>query len=91
MEIINVNEAQFLSSLKQGRRVIDRTLNKMDRDAVEFPGKTLYYNRTAHERPKLHPPLGSTLRVLHVLYITFVAHTVINMVIVEKVSENMAL
>lgn len=39
MEIINVNEAQFLSSLKQGRSVIDRTLNKMDRNAVEFPGK----------------------------------------------------
>lgn len=40
MEIVNVNEAQFLSSLKQGRRVIDRTLNKMDRNTVEFPGKT---------------------------------------------------
>ncbi|KAI4891010.1 hypothetical protein NFI96_023011, partial [Prochilodus magdalenae] len=39
MEIINVNEAQFLSSLKQGRRVIDRTLSKMDRDVVKFPGK----------------------------------------------------
>lgn len=40
MEIVNVNEAQFLSSLKQGRRVIDRTLNKMDGSAVEFPGLT---------------------------------------------------
>lgn len=39
MEIINLNEAQFLSSLKQGRRVIDRTLSKMDKDDVQFPGK----------------------------------------------------
>ncbi|MBN3309203.1 SYAM protein, partial [Amia calva] len=37
MDIINDNEAQFLSSLQQGRRVIDRTLLKMD-DGKVFPG-----------------------------------------------------
>uniref|UniRef100_A0A8C7WKX6 Alanine--tRNA ligase n=1 Tax=Oncorhynchus mykiss TaxID=8022 RepID=A0A8C7WKX6_ONCMY len=37
MDIINENEAQFLSSLKQGRRVIDRTLQRLENNATLFP------------------------------------------------------
>uniref|UniRef100_A0A8C8JJ35 Alanine--tRNA ligase n=1 Tax=Oncorhynchus tshawytscha TaxID=74940 RepID=A0A8C8JJ35_ONCTS len=37
MDIINENEAQFLSSLKQGRRVIDRTLQRLENNDTLFP------------------------------------------------------
>uniref|UniRef100_A0A4W5P8Z6 Alanine--tRNA ligase n=1 Tax=Hucho hucho TaxID=62062 RepID=A0A4W5P8Z6_9TELE len=37
MDIINENEAQFLSSLKQGRRVIDRTLQRLEKNDTLFP------------------------------------------------------
>uniref|UniRef100_A0A8C7M4S0 Alanine--tRNA ligase n=1 Tax=Oncorhynchus kisutch TaxID=8019 RepID=A0A8C7M4S0_ONCKI len=37
MDIINENEAQFLSSLKQGRRVIDRTLQRLESNDTLFP------------------------------------------------------
>ncbi|KAF5893413.1 alanine--tRNA ligase, mitochondrial, partial [Clarias magur] len=57
MEIINVNEAQFLSSLKQGRRVIDRTLNKMDRNA-EFPAAVAW---------SLHRSLGFPLDLIDLM------------------------
>ncbi|XP_061082077.1 alanine--tRNA ligase, mitochondrial isoform X1 [Conger conger] len=40
-DIINDNEAQFLCSLKQGRRVIDRTLQKMG-GANMFPGSVAW-------------------------------------------------
>ncbi|KAG7493024.1 hypothetical protein MATL_G00020050 [Megalops atlanticus] len=41
MDIVNDNEAQFLSSLKQGRRVIERTLQKMGGSKV-FPGSVAW-------------------------------------------------
>ncbi|XP_050951563.1 alanine--tRNA ligase, mitochondrial [Labeo rohita] len=47
MDLINQNEVQFLSSLKQGRRVIDRTLSNMDKDSAVFPASvawSLYRN-----------------------------------------------
>uniref|UniRef100_A0A3B4DBF5 Alanine--tRNA ligase n=1 Tax=Pygocentrus nattereri TaxID=42514 RepID=A0A3B4DBF5_PYGNA len=56
--IINVNEAQFLSSLKQGRRVIDRTLSKMDRDAVNFPAAVAW---------SLHRNLGFPLDLIDLM------------------------
>ncbi|XP_034444768.1 alanine--tRNA ligase, mitochondrial [Hippoglossus hippoglossus] len=37
MDIINENEAHFLSSLQQGSRLIHRTLNKMDHKHGVFP------------------------------------------------------
>ncbi|XP_017314348.1 alanine--tRNA ligase, mitochondrial [Ictalurus punctatus] len=58
MEIVNVNEAQFLSSLKQGRRVIDRTLNKMDGSAVEFPASVAW---------SLHRNLGFPLDLVDLM------------------------
>ncbi|XP_072527226.1 alanine--tRNA ligase, mitochondrial isoform X2 [Salminus brasiliensis] len=58
MEIINVNEAQFLSSLNQGRRVIDRTLSKLDRDAVEFPAAVAW---------SLHRNLGFPLDLIDLM------------------------
>ncbi|KAM9493386.1 alanine--tRNA ligase, mitochondrial isoform 1-T1 [Clarias gariepinus] len=57
MEIINVNEAQFLSSLKQGRRVIDRTLNKMDRK-TDFPAAVAW---------SLHRSLGFPLDLIDLM------------------------
>ncbi|MCJ8747525.1 hypothetical protein PDJAM_G00154530 [Pangasius djambal] len=58
MEIVNANEAQFLSSLKQGRRVIDRTLDKMDRSAVEFPAAVAW---------SLHRNLGFPLDLIDLM------------------------
>ncbi|XP_047668285.1 alanine--tRNA ligase, mitochondrial isoform X1 [Tachysurus fulvidraco] len=60
MEIINVNEAQFLSSLKHGRRVIERTLNKMEQDgnAVEFPAAVAW---------SLHRNLGFPLDLIDLM------------------------
>ncbi|XP_062845395.1 alanine--tRNA ligase, mitochondrial [Trichomycterus rosablanca] len=58
MEIINLNEAQFLSSLKQGRRVIDRTLSKMDEDAVQFPAMVAW---------SLHRNLGFPLDLIDLM------------------------
>ncbi|TRY62377.1 hypothetical protein DNTS_006567 [Danionella cerebrum] len=46
-DLINFNEAQFLSLLKQGRRVIDRTLSTMDENSNVFPASvawSLYRN-----------------------------------------------
>ncbi|MGH0137532.1 UNVERIFIED_CONTAM: hypothetical protein FKN15_029378 [Acipenser sinensis] len=45
MDIITDNEVAFLSSLKQGRRVIDRTLQKME-DSRVFPVLALYCDRS---------------------------------------------
>lgn len=40
IDIINENEAHFLSSLQQGTRLIHRTLRKMeDKDSSVFPGQ----------------------------------------------------
>ncbi|KAK3509974.1 hypothetical protein QTP70_023795 [Hemibagrus guttatus] len=58
VEIININEAQFLSSLKQGRRVIERTLNKMDGDTVEFPAAVAW---------SLHRNLGFPLDLIDLM------------------------
>ncbi|KAB5526124.1 hypothetical protein PHYPO_G00148150 [Pangasianodon hypophthalmus] len=58
VEIVNANEAQFLSSLKQGRRVIDRTLNKMDRSDVEFPAAVAW---------SLHRNLGFPLDLIDLM------------------------
>ncbi|TSK67236.1 Alanine--tRNA ligase, mitochondrial [Bagarius yarrelli] len=58
MEIINVNEEQFLSSLKQGRRVIERTLKKMDVKAVEFPAAVAW---------SLHRNLGFPLDLIDLM------------------------
>lgn len=47
MDLVNQNEAHFLSSLKQGRRVIDRTLSSMDENSSVFPASvawSLYRN-----------------------------------------------
>ncbi|KAG7315507.1 hypothetical protein KOW79_021595 [Hemibagrus wyckioides] len=58
MEIINVNEVQFLSSLKQGRRVIERTLNKMDGNTVIFPAAVAW---------SLHRNLGFPLDLIDLM------------------------
>ncbi|XP_066510259.1 alanine--tRNA ligase, mitochondrial-like isoform X1 [Hoplias malabaricus] len=58
MEIININEAQFLSSLKQGRRVIDRTLSKMDKDTIQFPASVAW---------SLHRNLGFPLDLIELM------------------------
>uniref|UniRef100_A0A8C9TVV2 Alanine--tRNA ligase n=1 Tax=Scleropages formosus TaxID=113540 RepID=A0A8C9TVV2_SCLFO len=57
MDIINDNEAQFLSSLKQGRRVIDRTLQNMNGSTV-FPGSVAW---------SLHCHLGFPLDLLRLM------------------------
>ncbi|XP_076841241.1 alanine--tRNA ligase, mitochondrial [Brachyhypopomus gauderio] len=58
MEIININESQFLSSLRQGRRVIDRTLSKMDAHDAEFPASVAW---------SLHRNLGFPLDLVHLM------------------------
>ncbi|XP_046696147.1 alanine--tRNA ligase, mitochondrial isoform X2 [Silurus meridionalis] len=58
MEIVNANEAQFLSSLKQGRRVIERTLKKMEESAVEFPAAVAW---------SLHRNLGFPLDLIDLM------------------------
>uniref|UniRef100_A0A4W4HR28 Alanine--tRNA ligase n=1 Tax=Electrophorus electricus TaxID=8005 RepID=A0A4W4HR28_ELEEL len=55
--IININETQFLASLRQGRRVIDRTLSKMDRDD-EFPAPVAW---------ALHHNLGFPLDLIYLM------------------------
>ncbi|XP_035376745.1 alanine--tRNA ligase, mitochondrial isoform X2 [Electrophorus electricus] len=57
VEIININETQFLASLRQGRRVIDRTLSKMDRDD-EFPAPVAW---------ALHHNLGFPLDLIYLM------------------------
>ena len=37
MDIINENEAAFLSSLERGRRIIERTVQQME-PSTNFPG-----------------------------------------------------
>ncbi|KAI1897017.1 hypothetical protein AGOR_G00100870 [Albula goreensis] len=54
MDIVNENEEQFLSSLRQGRRVIDRTLQKMGGTHV-FPGSVAW---------SLHRNLGFPLDLI---------------------------
>ncbi|KAK7127006.1 hypothetical protein R3I94_018248 [Phoxinus phoxinus] len=55
MDLINQNEAQFLSSLKQGRRMIDRTLSNMDEDSAVFPASVAW---------SLHRNLGFPLDLI---------------------------
>ncbi|XP_023663476.1 alanine--tRNA ligase, mitochondrial [Paramormyrops kingsleyae] len=57
MDVINENEAQFLSSLSQGRRVIDRTLWRMD-GARLFPGSIAW---------SLHRNLGFPLDLISLM------------------------
>lgn len=40
MDIINENEAAFLSSLERGRRIIERTVQQME-PSTNFPGESL--------------------------------------------------
>ncbi|KAJ8392429.1 hypothetical protein AAFF_G00075540 [Aldrovandia affinis] len=54
MDVVNDNEAQFLSSLRQGRRVIDRTFQKMGGSQV-FPGSVAW---------SLHRNLGFPLDLI---------------------------
>ncbi|XP_038069609.1 alanine--tRNA ligase, cytoplasmic-like [Patiria miniata] len=42
MDIINEEEAQFLQTLSRGRRVLERTVNKLGPDAKELPGKAAW-------------------------------------------------
>ncbi|KAJ8002204.1 hypothetical protein DPEC_G00177390 [Dallia pectoralis] len=42
MDIINENEAQFLSSLKLGRRVIERTLQRLEEGDSVFPANVAW-------------------------------------------------
>ncbi|XP_026053891.1 alanine--tRNA ligase, mitochondrial [Carassius auratus] len=58
MDLINQNEAQFLSSLKQGRRVIDRTISNMDKDFVIFPAAVAW---------SLHRNLGFPLDLIDLM------------------------
>ncbi|XP_051979558.1 alanine--tRNA ligase, mitochondrial [Xyrauchen texanus] len=58
MDLINLNEAQFLSSLKQGRRVIDRTMCNMDRDTAVFPASVAW---------SLHRNLGFPLDLIDLM------------------------
>lgn len=39
MDIINENEAAFLSSLERGRRIIERTVQQME-PSTNFPGES---------------------------------------------------
>ena len=38
MDIINEEEAQFLQTLSRGRRVLERTINKLGPDVKVLPG-----------------------------------------------------
>uniref|UniRef100_A0A671MSB4 Alanine--tRNA ligase n=1 Tax=Sinocyclocheilus anshuiensis TaxID=1608454 RepID=A0A671MSB4_9TELE len=58
MDLINQNEVQFLSSLKQGRRVIDRTLSNMDKDSAVFPASVAW---------SLHRNLGFPLDLIDLM------------------------
>ncbi|KTF82799.1 hypothetical protein cypCar_00022252 [Cyprinus carpio] len=58
MDLINQNEVQFLSSLKQGRRVIDRTLSNMDKDSTVFPASVAW---------SLHRNLGFPLDLIDLM------------------------
>lgn len=67
MDVINENEAQFLSSLRQGRRVIDRTLRRVA-GARLFPGASRPLTRPSccalhYSNPRL--PSGSIAWSLH--------------------------
>uniref|UniRef100_A0A6Q2WWI2 Alanine--tRNA ligase n=1 Tax=Esox lucius TaxID=8010 RepID=A0A6Q2WWI2_ESOLU len=55
MDVINENEAQFLSSLKQGRRVIDRTLQRLEGSNSVFPAPVAW---------SLHRNLGFPLDLI---------------------------
>ncbi|XP_016116973.1 alanine--tRNA ligase, mitochondrial isoform X2 [Sinocyclocheilus grahami] len=58
MDLINQNEVKFLSSLKQGRRVIDRTLSNMDKDTAVFPALVAW---------SLHRNLGFPLDLIDLM------------------------
>ncbi|KAL1006215.1 hypothetical protein UPYG_G00069350 [Umbra pygmaea] len=58
MDIINENEAQFLSSLKQGRRVIDRTIQKLEKSDSIFPAPVAW---------SLHSNLGFPLDLIRLM------------------------
>ncbi|XP_040002495.1 alanine--tRNA ligase, mitochondrial isoform X1 [Xiphias gladius] len=58
MDIINENEAQFLSSLQQGSRLIHRTLNRMDYKHGVFPASVAW---------SLHRDLGFPLDLVDLM------------------------
>ncbi|KAL2086075.1 hypothetical protein ACEWY4_017134 [Coilia grayii] len=58
MDIINENEDHFLSALRQGRRVIDRTLGKMAAHETTFPALVAW---------SLHRNLGFPLDLVHLM------------------------
>uniref|UniRef100_A0A7N5ZV30 Alanine--tRNA ligase n=1 Tax=Anabas testudineus TaxID=64144 RepID=A0A7N5ZV30_ANATE len=58
MDVINENEAQFLSSLQQGTRLIHRTLNRMDNKHEVFPGSVAW---------SLHRDLGFPLDLVDLM------------------------
>ncbi|KAA0712328.1 Alanine--tRNA ligase, mitochondrial [Triplophysa tibetana] len=58
MDLIHQNEVQFLTSLKQGRRVIDRTLNTIDKDTAVFPASVAW---------SLHRNLGFPLDLIDLM------------------------
>lgn len=44
MDIINENEAAFLSSLERGRRIIERTVQQME-PSTNFPGDFPFFDK----------------------------------------------
>ena len=48
MDIINENEAQFLSSLQRGRRMIERTLQRKETSDNLFPGQFVFKSSHPH-------------------------------------------
>uniref|UniRef100_UPI003AAD214F alanine--tRNA ligase, mitochondrial isoform X3 n=1 Tax=Centroberyx gerrardi TaxID=166262 RepID=UPI003AAD214F len=58
MEIIDENEAQFLSSLQQGRRLMDRTLQRAGREDAVFPAAVAW---------SLHRNLGFPLDLVELM------------------------
>lgn len=44
MDIINENEAAFLSSLERGRRIIERTVQQME-PSTNFPGDSPFFDK----------------------------------------------
>ncbi|XP_056615152.1 alanine--tRNA ligase, mitochondrial [Triplophysa dalaica] len=58
MDLIHQNEVQFLTSLKQGRRVIDRHMNTIDKDTAVFPASVAW---------SLHRNLGFPLDLIDLM------------------------
>lgn len=60
MDVINENEAHFLSSLQQGSRLIQRTLSRKDYKHGVFPGQCLQFpsatwGRNIHVHSRMRP------------------------------------